>query len=328
MWLFLLIASISFGCSTNNKNGQDIQVLKFNNNGEFKIAQFTDLHFDTGSEESKPVIELISYMLDAEQPDLVVFTGDVVTGKQAKEGWRSVLEPVVERGIPFAVTLGNHDDEHDTTRGEVQEIISAYPGSLLSKVQNVSESGDYFVHLQAHEGQGVLATLYFMDSNAYSTLENVEGWGWFTFEQVEWFRQQSLNIKRNNGVIIPALAFFHIPLPEYREAFNSESAIKIGQRNEDECPPEINTGMFAAMLLAGDVMGAFVGHDHVNDYLVNHYGIGLGYGRHSGGTNSYGDLTRGARIIKLPEGKRQFRTWLHLVNGEIADDVIFPDDFQ
>ena len=48
---------------------------------------------------------------------------------------------------------------------------------------------------------------------------------------------------------------------------------------------------------------------------------------HSGGTNTYGDLTRGARIIILSEGKRQFRTWLHLVNGEIVDDVIFPDDF-
>lgn len=28
----------------------------------------------------------------------------------------------------------------------------------------------------------------------------------------------------------------------------------------------MNSGLFAAFLEAGDVMGAFVGHDHVNDF--------------------------------------------------------------
>ena len=44
-----------------------------------------------------------------------MFTGDVVTGKPVNAGWRSVLEPVMERNIPFAVILGNHDDENDAT---------------------------------------------------------------------------------------------------------------------------------------------------------------------------------------------------------------------
>lgn len=64
------------------------------------------------------------------------------------------------------------------------------------------------------------------------------------------------------------LLLFHIPLPEYNEAARSENAILRGTRMEEACAPKLNTGMFAAMKEAGDVMGMFVGHDHDNDYAV------------------------------------------------------------
>lgn len=48
---------------------------------------------------------------------------------------------------------------------------------------------------------------------------------------------------------------------------------------EKACAPLLNTGMFAAMKEAGDVMGTFVGHDHDNDYSVMWHGILLAYGR-------------------------------------------------
>ena len=72
---------------------------------------------------------------------------------------------------------------------------------------------------------------------------------------------------------MPALAFFHIPLPEYNEAARTENAILRGTRMEEACAPKLNTGMFAAMKEAGDVMGMFVGHDHDNDYAVMWKGI-------------------------------------------------------
>lgn len=39
-----------------------------------------------------------------------------------------------------------------------------------------------------------------------------------------------------------------------------------GSKFERVCCPEVNTGLFAAMLERGDVMGTFAGHDHINDY--------------------------------------------------------------
>lgn len=83
--------------------------------------------------------------------------------------------------------------------------------------------------------------------------------------------------------------------------------------------------MFAAMLLEGDVMGTFTGHDHVNDYLVNYFGIALAYGRWSGGKNTYGKLVHGSRIVLLKKGTRSFQTWIHQRDGEIIDRILFPD---
>ena len=85
--------------------------------------------------------------------------------------------------------------------------------------------------------------------------------------------------------------------------------------------------MFAAMIEAGDVMGVFVGHDHDNDYIVNAYGIALGYGRFTGGKTTYTNMENGARVIELTEGERMFRTYIRLRSGEIKDRAVFPSDF-
>ncbi|SHJ55376.1 Calcineurin-like phosphoesterase [Tangfeifania diversioriginum] len=319
--LFFVLNILIQSAQSKNKT-----TLEFNERGNFKIAQFTDIHFKPGAPESEPSLGLIKYILETEQPDLVAFTGDIVTGRPAADGWKTVLEPVLKAGVPFAVTLGNHDDEHDLSRQQIRELLKSFPGYVGKKPDAASDFGDYLVKVNA-ENKEENALLYFLDSNAYSTLDSVEGYGWFSFDQVNWYRKQSRKNALKNGEKLPALAYFHIPLPEYQTAYDSE-AKKKGQRNEDECSPDINTGMFTAMLFEGDVMGTFVGHDHVNDYIVNHYDIALAYGRWSGGKTTYGDLQHGSRIVVLEKGKRQFKTWMRLRDGQVVDNVLFPDDIK
>ncbi len=45
--------------------------------------------------------------------------------------------------------------------------------------------------------------------------------------------------------------------------------------------------MFLAMKEMQDVMGTFAGHDHVNNYIVNYFGIALAYGQFSGWRTTY-----------------------------------------
>lgn len=61
------------------------QNLKFNANGKFKIVQFTDVHYIFNDPRAEVAIERINEVLNAENPDLVMFTGDVIYGKPAEK---------------------------------------------------------------------------------------------------------------------------------------------------------------------------------------------------------------------------------------------------
>ncbi len=310
-------------CGVSQLNAQQ---LSFKPDGTFKIVQFTDVHYCLSKPESKEALQVINEVLDSEKPDLVVFTGDVVTEAPAKKGWDVVTEPLIKRGIPFAVTLGNHDDEQDLSRAEVAKLVASYPHSLFKDTTaDVSGYGNYTIAIQGAKNKKVEAVLYCMDSRSYSKLKQVEGYGWFAQDQVSWYSNQSKTYTlQNGGKPLPALAFFHIALPEYNKAYNTRA---IGLRFEDECNPKVNSGMFTAMLEAGDVMGTFVGHDHDNDYIAWLNGIALVYGRFTGGKTTYINIENGARVITLKEGESSFKSWIHLKGDRIIQQTEFPKSF-
>src|SRR5204862_5405062 len=98
--------------------------LRFRNDGTFTIAQITDLHWSTGREADQRTNELTGLVLDAEQPDLVVLTGDIIDGKgcpDPAESWRQALAPIIVRGLPWSAVFGNHDDEGRLGRSELME---------------------------------------------------------------------------------------------------------------------------------------------------------------------------------------------------------------
>lgn len=305
------------------------QQVKFPENGKLKIAQFTDTHLSLDTEykrgETAKAMSQLCYILDTEKPNVVIFTGDVVTGRPAREAWVELLDEVSERSIPFGVVFGNHDCEQELSKEELSKLIMSYPLAL-----NVLENGvlaDDAVEVLASRSDKIAALLYLFDSNEYSTIDSISGYGWFEHEQVKKYRDMSLEYSNENGgKAYPALAFFHIPLNEYVTAARDGRNPKYGIRGEDECPPAINTGMFAAFLERGDVFGTFVGHDHNNDYIVGQYGVALVYGRFSGYNTTYTDLRRGVRIIELLEGRRCFETWIHERDGLIINHIRYEDN--
>ena len=76
-------------------------------------------------------MERMNEILDAEKPDFVIYTGDLIFGRPGKESLIQAIEPVVKRGIPFGVTWGNHDDEQGLSRKELFDLIKDVPERLL-----------------------------------------------------------------------------------------------------------------------------------------------------------------------------------------------------
>ena len=321
--LTFLFLSIAFTISLH------AQKLSFNKEGTFKIVQFTDMHYQHGNPKSDTTLLLITRVLDAEKPDMVVFTGDIVTGP-VPEGWDAIMKQVADRKIPFAVTLGNHDHEQGVTREEIARIVTSSPYNLNTPTGSVAgRVMDNVIPIYGSKNNiEESALIYCFDSGAYSTVDGVKGYGWLTTDQIEWYRQQSMHYSvKHHFQPLPALAYFHIPLPEYRLAFNEEKNVRYGVRMEAECSPELNSGMFLAMREMHDVMATFTGHDHVNNYIVNYHDIALAYGCFSGWRTTYTPAMNGVRVVVLKENKREFDTWLHLLDGTTLYKVTYPADF-
>lgn len=87
----------------------------------FKVLQLADLHLgeffgsDKGTMQDSETLKAVTSLLDEEKPDLVVFSGDQLTGEGLpKTADRNSLldkleEPLQKRNIPWATIFGNHD---------------------------------------------------------------------------------------------------------------------------------------------------------------------------------------------------------------------------
>ncbi len=189
--------------------------------------------------------------------------------------------------------------------------------------------GNYVVKVQGRdipqsliqkESGGIIPTsavLHFMDSLSYAPKE-IGGYAWITPEQSAWHKNvcRELEEELKNRSPVPELCFFHIPFPEYVDVWNQGHCV--GQKLEEVCCPKKNSGFFAALREAGHVIGVFVGHDHINDYVGELGGIRLCYGR-GGSHHAYGKegFLKGARVIRLQEGGRGFETWIRLEDGSV-----------
>lgn len=303
-------------------------VFTFRENNTFTIAQFTDVHWNDWGEpgldserENTRSRELMQMVIREEQPDLVVFTGDVITAGRCNDpvkSFRAAVSVVEEHQVPWAVVFGNHDTEAQITRQELMEAVTEHRYAVAEPgPDEISGVGNYIIQIQDADGK-TGAVLYFFDSGNMSCIPHVKGYDWIRGDQVDWYERESVRLTaQNGGSPLPGLAFLHIPLPEYREVWERE--VCYGHKYEEVCCPQVNSGLFSAMVERGDVMGTFVGHDHINDYTGWLHGIRLCYGRATG-FNTYGreGFPRGARMIRLHAGERRFDTWLRLDDGSVV----------
>ena len=130
--------------------------LQFHNSGKFRVLQVADIQ--DGPKIAKDTMSLIEASLDASRPDLVIFSGNQIAGyDQAfagsfrKRRWpddpvsdtalaktRELVRkaigqcvgPLVKRGIPWAVTYGNHDFQCGLDDAELDAMYREFPGCV------------------------------------------------------------------------------------------------------------------------------------------------------------------------------------------------------
>ena len=77
--------------------------LRFNEDGNIKIMQLTDLHYTNDDEADHKTVALMRQALKDEKPDFVMVTGDMVYGEHNLEFLPKVFAPLIESGCPWDI---------------------------------------------------------------------------------------------------------------------------------------------------------------------------------------------------------------------------------
>ena len=294
--------------------------------GLFKIVQITDLHYKLGVKASEQGLACVREMVETEKPDLVVVTGDIIYSAPADSTLSVVLKTFAKLGVPFCMTFGNHDYDFKTPAVALYNQMQKTPNCVMPVLQG--KNTDYSLPILSSNGKRTAAVLYCIDTHNKPAIGGIGGYQWISHNQITWYRQRSMVYKqKNGGKPVPSLAFLHIPLPEFNYATANTQCPMYGSRLEKAYSPSINSGMFASIKEMGDIMGVFCGHDHDNDYAVSYFNVLLAHGRFSGGNTEYNHLKRGARVIVLKEGKREFDTWIREVGGNVLYRTTYPKSY-
>ena len=297
--------------------------MRFNADGRFKILHVTDTHLHEDNVEDST--RLIAMACDIEKPDLVMLTGDLApedTWELTAKRIGQLMQVFDSRGIPVAVTFGNHDSENGAyTREAVMAQYNSYACSVsVDDGDLLTGCGTYRIPLFASDKDDLRFNLWVFDSGDY------DGEGHYANvaeDQVEWYKETSAEIERKNGKTVYSLVFQHIIVPEiydalekkdrwtaysYEHLYNegeyyrfSPEGTNYGMLHEYPCPGYYNHGQFAAMVQRGDVLAMFTGHDHTNAFGVKYQGIDI---VNSLSTRYNGDAFStqyGYRVIELDE---------------------------
>lgn len=348
--------------------------LQFHNSGKFRVLQFADIQ--DGPKVSGDTIKLIEAALDAARPDIVIFTGNQIAGyDQAyaatfrKRRWAAkskssanstpqaaeraaierdrtretvrgtiakFLQPLIDRGIPWAVTYGNHDFQCGLDNAEMDAIYREFPGCLnpestaaqmgMPRTMPASglpdqqvypcEPGTLALPVMDAERRRIVLGLALLDSGDYARFG---GYGSPSARGMRFLEM----LPDVMGEGAQTLVFQHLPLPQYYDllkevpataaraiegyrefagrhfVLNDELIQPGSYLGEGISCPDADSGEFA-MLRDGAFFGVVAAHDHRNAFVGTLDGVMLAASP-TCGFGSYGPVPekRAARLFEF-----------------------------
>ncbi len=308
-------------------SSQEKSVLRFNDNGSFRILMISDFHERRGErpDNTHMLIAAIEALLVETNPDMVLIGGDqclaVDTPEEMKAHMENMISPILKRHLPWAAVMGNHDREGGHDLADEQKVYESIAGCVSKEcTEEISGVGNHCIEILSSNDDSVAYHIWGLDSHAESKRDFVKylnlppdtqfvlpnpfndgSWQAGVLpDQVMWYYNESLRREKAAGKKIPAIMYMHIPIPEYcLIARNPEECGAKGNKRETICCPELNSGLFMTCLQRGDVKGIFCGHEHLIDFDGQYCGVTLAYDACIGYNMSAHDDLRGGRVIDI-----------------------------
>lgn len=326
---------------------EDEKRLICNKNGDFVMLVVSDPQCDTESQwrEARDELEIL---VKKAEPDFVLINGDMNSyNKVPYDMWDLFISPLESRGIYWSTTNGNHDPFKYIN----YKMYKNYEYCLNSLVSfndanfDSSRPMNYVLPVFSNDGKRVVFAIYGMDSGT----SNSNGYEGLTKKQIEWYKQQSNNLKQaNGGIAVTSVLCMHIPLPQTLEMYYGGDSEVYGIANEIKynsngyickngkvikkinihtSSVDCDNQMFEAILQNGDIKAVLFGHNHRNNFIGSYNGVLLGFvGKLS--TGCYSDtVCRGGRVIRFNQDNPQdFTTeWIGSLDSAIDQPAIYSN---
>ena len=270
---------------------------------DFKILHLTDIHLG-GSlfsyRQDHKALAACYALIENTHPDLVIVTGDLCFPLGIMSMSFNNSAPVYQfaafmrnLGIPWAFTYGNHDTESlaSLNKEELNNVFMTLSyktsGTLLYPYIQPEVTGRNNQLIELRNSDGSLNTaLFLIDSNAY-TGEGINVYDYIHDDQVDWYAGEVERMNAEAGHVVPSMIFFHIPLQQYRTAYelyeagSDEVTYYFGVNGEKMidkiCCSDYPSSLFDRARELG-CEGMFCGHDHYNNMSLEYQGVRLTYG--------------------------------------------------
>ncbi len=219
------------------------KTLKFGEDGKFKILQMSDIQDRI---IFRPLTKMfIEDLLEKENPDLVVLTGDNIAPGCPKFDWYieknidNFMKIFEEKNVPVAIVYGNHDEDRNCmTKEEQWKVYEKYDCFVgVGDSEELTGYGTYYLPVMSSDGDEQKFTLWFFDSQMYNDENDLGGYGCVAKDQIDWYiKTEKALTAENDGKIIPSFAFQHIIVPEIFDVLYkiSETDAETGKVTEFE----------------------------------------------------------------------------------------------
>ncbi len=307
-------------------------------NADFKILQLTDTHIGDKDNQDLHFKFLQKVITDAGHVDLIVITGDLFTFA-SKGTAKRFFKFMDSQGTPWTAVFGNHDEQCYFSIDWMTSQLNnrkAYPNCIFKDLQDDPLQGNCNFAINVKKGGKVFEQLIMIDSERYDFGTGFGAYDYIKDNQIEWYKEFVKYSKETTDFELEAdarsLMFYHIPLPEINDAYDAAvataEAIKKGEtpenpdnkfvetvdgseglEREKTCPPDVNSGLFDAILETKNASNQIYttdmafGHDHRNTFIANYKGVTFAYGVKSTDRVYYDADMLGGQLITLKDDR-------------------------
>lgn len=295
-------------------------------NKDFVVLNLTDFNLDNNDWNNDLLIkhfkETVHKLIEITKPDLITVSGDF-SRSDLLDCYYKTADFIKSLDLPYAFCLGNHDNQDGHERSiQIADILSNSNKCVFEKGDDEFGVGNYIIQIM--ENDKPIHSLVFMDSHNMDEIVDENNnkkyvWSRLTKKQLKWYKNNVLTMGINTTLIT------HIPLFEYRTAFEKAFNHEFNQKNvnyedslnskywnkgyeksfgvchEDICSCPFNCDEFSVIKDSKFTKLILVGHDHANNFVINHEGIKLAYATKTGKGCYFDEGINGGTLLRINE---------------------------